>query len=52
MTAGLRGVLSKVSGERFELYGSVESLGVLRCAQDDGKNLEQKQILLFAKDDN
>ncbi len=29
--------------ERFERWGGVEFFGVLRCAQDDSKNLEQGQ---------
>ncbi len=39
----------KVRGERGERYGGAEGIGILRCAQDDGKNKqrqEQKQIHL------
>jgi hypothetical protein len=48
--AGLAGWLPwlTVVGERFERYGWMECVGVLRCAQDDSKN-RQRQTETTAK---
>jgi hypothetical protein len=54
----------EIVDERFERQGCVEFVGILRCAQDDGKNLnsdkcngrssckDEQQVLRCAQDDN
>jgi hypothetical protein len=35
--------------KRAEVLGQIETLGVLRCAQDDGKNLQQQRQRLLQR---